>query len=73
MSPGQSDVWPELGRLSSRQTPRSSVECDSRHLPGEPARACEVEELLTSWKVGKKGLDFRVICKIRRNSGGHSG
>lgn len=63
MSPGQSDVWLELGRLSSRQTPKSSAECDPRHLPGEPARACEVEELLTSWKAGKKGLDFRAIFK----------
>lgn len=63
MSPGQSGVWPELGRLSSRQTPRSSAECDPRHLPREPPGAREVEELLASSKVGKKGLDFRVICK----------
>lgn len=58
MSPGRSDVWP-----SYRQTPRSSAECDPRHMHRGPAGAREIEAQLASWQVGKEGLDFRAICK----------
>lgn len=56
-------MWPELRRLSYRQT--HQVLCVSMILDtctGYLLGACEIEGQLASWQM-EDGLDLRAICK----------